>query len=1161
MVRHPWISNWRLIAAAAVLLATSARAAEGPPEGAEPGPAGPDREPPRINLFLNAPLDMEAVWKALKHPDFVLIKGSELEAMLERARRASGASATAANVPAVVDSVAIEGTVADDRADLTAALGITMLTDGPAWVPIRLDDLTVTDVREGDRALPPRAVGGVWQVELRGKGAHAVRVDFKVKPKATADGRQVAFAIPEAASTRFRWEIAERIAEATVGTNEPVDRVPIAEGARARLAADLTPRARLEVSWRAEAEPGAQLPPLLSIQGEIAIDLEPGSFKTRSSWSIHAVRGSSRTLRLLLDPADVVLEVELDGQSVSNAVETIDGESRLSIALAEPLRPGPPRSLVMTTRRAFPATVPPKLTFRGFSLTDAREQSGAIGIAQSGNLWVSGVPERGLRRVDPRTELPVELRARPGTVLAYQFVDQPFELTLRVDASPPLVRTEARSTVALSARRARVETWLDYQTAHGRLFEVRIGLPRGLELESVGPKEFIESSRTIADPLEPGTGAGTTAAGGARVLTVRLTPKAREGNGFSLHLLGGQTIDPERPVSVALFQPREATSGGGQVAVFSDRDLTVDLENRASASEASDAFRPAVSEPPADWPWPAPQSAPVGPPALWLRHDGNPPALPLEVTVHPRTISNETTLLVQIDRRKVEVEQVIESAVQFGTRDALDILVPPSLDGSWEVEGRSVASRSDLGLDSAGNRRFRLKFVDEVGDRARLRFRYRLPSPPSLLPDQPAEIAIPWLRPAEGTEVGVRASIAAEPSIDLALAGTGWTRTRDDEAVATTGEDGAPIRLVLAGAGKEPAPLRLIVRARALTELPPLVASRLWLRTIQGPDGTLHASASYWIETHEGSLSIALPEGANWSRLRAGGETIPRVELLPKRTGYRVAIPARLAHGPLAIELEYTVPSGTSAWEPPRLLNGLVQQTLWEVRIPWGRAVVGEPPGWSDENEWYWDQYVWKRRPCRDLAALAAWASGNAARPSDSDPIEDAARGDSHGYLFGRPGPPVALRPWIISRAALVAICSGTVLAVGGFLILFRRPPVRVTWAAALALGLAAATAVQPSVTFLAAQSAMIGIVFTLLTALMHQFVHQRRRPMVFGETSGLVTPSGPGSTLSRALSVGSDDSTAIRARPTSTVDHLPTGLATPPESVSGRSPRGERSG
>ena len=130
---------------------------------------------------------------------------------------------------------------------------------------------------------------------------------------------------------------------------------------------------------------------------------------------------------------------------------------------------------------------------------------------------------------------------------------------------------------------------------------------------------------------------------------------------------------------------------------------------------------------------------------------------------------------------------------------------------------------------------------------------------------------------------------------------------------------------------------------------------------------------------------------------------------------------------------------------PALLDGGVVQQTLWEVRIPWSEAVVGVPAGWTDENEWYWDAYVWKRRPWKTSAGLAV---GSAVRPpapaptagtdADADP-----RGDYHSYLFGRPGGPAGLPLRIASRAWLVAVCSGSVLAVGGLLILVWRPPVR----------------------------------------------------------------------------------------------------------------------
>ncbi len=67
-------------------------------------------------------------------------------------------------------------------------------------------------------------------------------------------------------------------------------------GEGTRLASHLSPRSRLDLSWRVEAEPGAQLSPLLSIQGDIAIDVDPGAFRARSSWAIKSVRGRCGTL-------------------------------------------------------------------------------------------------------------------------------------------------------------------------------------------------------------------------------------------------------------------------------------------------------------------------------------------------------------------------------------------------------------------------------------------------------------------------------------------------------------------------------------------------------------------------------------------------------------------------------------------------------------------------------------------------------------------------------------------------------------------------------------------------------------------------------------------------------------------------------------------------
>jgi hypothetical protein len=153
----------------------------------------------------------------------------------------------------------------------------------------------------------------------------------------------------------------------------------------------------------------------------------------------------------------------------------------------------------------------------------------------------------------------------------------------------------------------------------------------------------------------------------------------------------------------------------------------------------------------------------------------------------------------------------------------------------------------------------------------------------------------------------------------------------------------------------------------------------------------------------------------------------------------------------------------------------------------------------------------------------------------------------------------------VAARSWLVAVCSGTVLVVGGVLILVWRPPLRLLWVAAMALCLAVATLLHPDLTFLVVQSAMIGVLLTVLLAAIQWVVEGRRSgSTVYGEAGplapGLATA---GSTLSRIIGVGSDDSTAIRTRPvpTSTVDHVPTKPLPPPESAALGSPRAERAG
>ncbi|HEX8202071.1 MAG TPA: hypothetical protein VF590_16470 [Isosphaeraceae bacterium] len=1110
---------------AVVAVGSPARAGADDPVANPPPAAAPAGDERPTYIILDAPADIPELLRRLDHPDIIVLKGDPGAWPV----RPGGEAAAATGVT----RVEVTGEVRGELAELTVELEVATADAAAAWVPIRLDGRNLPWAREGDRELPLRvAETGSWEVEVRGRGEHRVRIAVLAPVVATAERSGLDLAIPEAPTTWIRLDVPQRVAEAEAGARDPVA-VETREGGRgSRLSAHLPPRSRLGLTWRAGAEPARPPAPAIAAQGEIALDIAPDAVRASSSWSITAKRGTVASLAVRLDPAEELLSVKLDGQPLSLEGPADRAAGVRTIPLAEPLRPGPPRRLDLATRRPLGPGASTRLTYCGVPFVGGVEQAGVVAIAQSGDLWIFDTPGRGLRPIDPR-ELPVELRARPATVLAYRFADQPFELGLRVEPSPPRLRVATRSTLVVEADAARLDAWLDYQVTRGRIFEVRVVLPEGLDLETAGPDEVVASALCP----HPGPAGGRD----PRVLLLRLTAKAQDEKAFRIHLTGRHPLTGAATAAIPLFQPQDGTFGDGKVAVVASGNIGVEL-----AAEAADAvrFTPAGAGPPADWPWPAPRPEADPAAALWLRRETIAATLPLRIVARPRAVLHQTTLTARIDRRELDVRQETACSVQNGTLSALEVVVPAALAGHWDLEGTEVAGREPLGIGPDGSVRYRLGLARTATEAVTLRFRYRLPLAGALAPDRPLRVDLPALRVQEGSMLPSRLLVAADPGIGLAPEGPGWVRASGRETAERL-EGDSPLRFTRVEPAGAAGVARVVATALPLVPLPPLVAPRLWLRTIQGPEGDLQGLAWYWVEAHEEALAVALPDGATLLRAQVDGEAAA-VERQARPAGYRLRFPPGAAT-PRLVRLEYTVPAQAAAggWDPPRLLDGgLVQQTLWEAWVTGGRAVLGVPPGWTDENRWYWDLYVWKRRPWKDAAGLATWLAGPRARPWLASVAADEGRFGFHGYLFSRAGGPTPLRPWVVARAGLVGACSGSVLGLGLVLLVWRP---RGLWIvlAAVSLALVVAAAVQPGLVLPALQSALVGVVLVLVAALMRRLLERRRpAPLRLGESSGLAL--GPPSGSAPAVVVGSDDSTAIRPRATAS-EHprpiLPVGL------------------
>ncbi|AMV37127.1 hypothetical protein [Planctomyces sp. SH-PL62] len=1101
-----------------------ATAAARPPAAATPAaPIWPDEV-----VILQGAADVEEFWKKLGAPDWVISRPAP-----GRLRGAAPGNAD----ESIVDAVRVEGTVGGDHARIAIGVDCSLMTAGPAWVPLKIDAPVVLAAREGDRELElRRGAGGRWEARLEGARTHALRIEATAPVRINAERRTLELAIPEAPATSFDLVLPRRSYDVDAGPGEALRPTPVEGGEGLRVAAHVAPRSPLVVSWSEPGEAGERAAPLLAAQVEMAVVVDAEGVVVRSSWAIACARGVARSLQIRLEDDEVVSRIQLNDQFPASGIERSGGGNLLTIPLAEPMRSGESRKLVLETRR--PASGTRLLNFSGYPLTDAGEQSGFLGVTHGPNLFVNVAKSQGLRRIDPR-DLPTALKARPGTTLALQFLEQPFALAIGVEDAPPLFSTEAVAELSLDPEVVRNETTLEVRRVRGTLFEVEVAVPADMKVVSVGPPDLVEA----ATPPQPDAAAAAAdPADAERILKIRLTSQARDRPAFSLKLSGRQPAPGPGDVRLGLFAARGAVSTNAAFVVRAGRDVSLEPRDATLVKETA-------AEPP---PPPPGAEADLRPPGLRLRTGRNPATLDLRLERRPLAVRRETRLTARVSRRTVEVRQETTLRVRHGALPYLDVVVPVGVSARWEASDEKQPIRTeDLEDARSGARRSRLHFQRPVVDAAVLTFQYRIPLGRSLDPASPTPLRIPWIEPEEGTPGGCVVELSTEPDVQVAVDDPAWAEI--DEPSPPGPRTGRAYRL-----DRDDQSEGLAVAARLVETvvLPPTVASRALIRSTLEPEGDLRVRAWYAVDSHPAWLSVALPEGARWLRARVDGRTLDRIDVGPDGTTSRIDLPADSIARPLLLDLEYRLPAAgvRRTWLPPALLDDAeVLQAYWLVQVPWSQAVAGQPRGWADENEWYWDVYAWKRRPVASSAGLIAWAAGPTAPPAAVDDALDV-EAISHGYLFSRVGPPSPINPWVVSRAWTVLVCSGLALlgAVGLFFV-----PITTPWlvGAVVAVGLPTAMFLPPGVLALVVQSAAFGIAFGAL-------VHVGRRWTL---RRGATAPPARGTSMSNVVvgessqrsapGVGSDDSTAIRVRTSSTMDYIST-PSPQPESDASLSPR-----
>jgi len=1122
-----------------------------PPAAIAPGgqPPPPTVTAPTRSLggdvvVLDGADDIVDFWKKLADRDYMILRPGP---GANQGPPAPGAVAPNQPLQYVVNAVQVRGTIDGDQARLELGIKCVVLAAGPIWAPLRLDEPGLVSAREGERELEMRqGPGNQWEARLEGAGEHQLRIELLRPIRSGAERKSLELAIPEAPATSLDLSLPETAFDIDLGSGETIGQATVEGGKRTRLFGHIAPRSRLVLGWSEPSASGSREAPLLTAQVEMAVDIDSETVATRSSWAIRCERGVARSLQIRLEDDEAVARLQLNDQFPASGIEQAEEGNLLTIPLDDPLRPGETRRLVLETRRATNVDGAP-LVFSGYPLANAGEQSGAIGITHGPDLFLDIASTRGLRRIDPR-DLPSALKARPGTTIALQFLEQALHLELGVESSPPLYRANSTTNLFFESDVVRNETTIDLQRVRGVLFEIEVDVAPELKIVSIGPSELIESTTT---PFQEPTDAG----GEPRTLKIRLTSLARDQKSLLLKLVGTQPIPDSGDVRLGLFSPRDAVSNAATFDLHAGRDLTVEPIDGSLVD----------NDPPPGEPTPGDGASKISdedpsasPPTLRLHTHRNPPALNVRLERHALAITHESSLATRVSRRVVTVRQETALQVRHGTIRSLVARVPDRASALWDVSGKETIRREDLGVSAKGIRRYRLTFDRPILDDSTLVFRYRLPLSRGLETTAPSEVSIPWIAIEEGTPGGLTVDLSSDPDVRLSVDDAAWTRMDETEEADPQRVANRLFRL-----NPQAAATSLDVSAQLLESvaLPQLIVSRALIQSTLGFDGDLRIRAWYALETHPRSISLSPPENARWLRARVNGVAVEQIEANADGSGHRLDLPAETRSTPVVVDLEYQIAAKDlrPRWSPPVLLDGAdVLQSYWLARVPWKSAMIGVPAGWSDENRWYWDFYVWKRRPLATLGELVGWVAGPSAQPDVLADVSDVDSNVLHGYLFGRAGAATELKPWVASRAWIIVVCSGLALLVGLGLFAFPMGERRLLGVGAI-VGLTAATLLHPSVIALFLQSAAPGFLLVLLGRLVHRGT--RRDVGV-----GAAPPSSGGSAFDSSqrsvFGVGSDDSTAIRRRVPSTMDYHAAPAATDYEAARGagveRSPRAE---
>lgn len=979
-------------------------------------------------------------------------------------------------------SLEATGQATANRVDLSVTLKIVIDTEREEWmrIPLRFEQAALRTVpseadigrqriefetpENGDSTTDTRRGYVLW---LRGRGKgneETITLDFSVPLSGIGRERRLVLSVPKVAKSELRLTVPIADAAATVSGGTTLEQKANGESATDLILSGF--RGEIDLAWRKANGNAAEAAPALSSTGVIKATVARHNVYFEAALSVRVESPQGRELtgfEVRLPPGAVLLEEKSPNYTASD-VTPADQDSHegriVEVTFQKPVGNLESASVTLHATSDVAAAATGQFPLAGFEVLKAIYQSGLVEVRARGDWDVRCEPGRGVTRIPQVTEG----QNIEDVVAVFRYREQPFALAARVFPKQVRIRVEPWYVLSIESGRARLAATLKYAVRGGKAYQLKIDL-NGWEFDRVGPEERVVPEACEID--ESGM----------------LVIKLQEGsiNEFELSLNAHRPIDPAVQSLVLPMPKPQASSLSSTALIVSPAD---NIELREDREKIVGLERQKV--PPPSWL----QLPEIQQERLNYRGETDEMGEAIfaaVMSVRQQEISAELSTEVSIASAKATVREHLIYDVKYEPTNFLSIRVPRELVVEYFLDGHTVSAvGTDESSVAGGLVSRKIVLPSPRQGRLELTAIYSVPIG-DLQPLASVPCVIPLILPEDATFTGHRLRATVESGIGIWRGrGSAWQEVGNRQA----SNDTATVTEFMADTPED----RIVLGVHPMDPdtLGSAVVHSAWLQTWL-TDSQRRDRAVYFFASDRRRLTVELPSGADTDLLRVllDGKELRReaeysvssdlsvgVDLPPEKTLRNRVLDVRFIS-------ESRPPRGRMQLELPKLAEDVwIRRCYWQLVLPGSEHVVSAPKDYTAEYDWAWKGLWWGRVPIMEQADLERWAQVD----SDMSVPEATSR-----YLFSTFGPVKSVEMVTANRTWIVGGTSGVALLIGLVVIYFpvTRHPL---FGLVLVIAIVGAAVVWPGASLLAAQGAGMGLVLSLLGAILYRGVARRRR-------------------------------------------------------------------